>query len=687
MPEIAQVALQRTNGDVKLAAAWLLGATGKLQELSRDRQRIREEIERLQREEMSIIEKQRNLREEKERKRRAKELVERLEEAPPPGPPAPLPALVDEVRGLHLDPSRRPLAAAKVVEIAVNAKAQGFNTLHLHLTDDQGIAAQLSDKAEVPREGELRAPWTFEEQRWLGLACEDLDIAIVPEIDIPGHAVALLSLLRMIRGEEGAKYETKSQYGIKTDELIDVDKDLPLIIEMFDGLADRLRLKPGGFVHMGGDEWGGISGPARQPDDTVEKPETGSWNYARHITNRVCEWAHGRGLNVIAWEEHFKRLWGYKEMDGQPNVTKDVGVMKIVEDGVVKVAPPKIKGVVRRPIWTFEQLTEKVYALPDNLFMQTWINTPTFQWQRHIMPLDRQIKSDGYYLDAMWKSPLDMFREKDSPELAGRVACTWGEWIGQENIDFVLYPMINLLGAKFDGSSTSDIEILRAYLDGDRPYISDNFDTEELDAIQDTWKMREWIGFGKPEPGVAPHPLSTPVAPSRQTPMTQPLLTIPTFSEFLVAYLLQFRDLLFNGTPIEASALAAAEAHLRDAAVDADIKLPGSWARKYGSANANAQDFAAWLLRQMAAEASTESAEDRGKNVKSLLGRLNRREILGVERAGDVKDAAARNDVVYRNGFYMVHRRLKNLAADVMAQKPAQQQQTLSSWRSDKRES
>ena len=108
-------------------------------------------------------------------------------------------------------------------------------------------------------------------------ACEVNGIDIIPEIDIPGHTVALRSWI------ENGDYQPEPMMGFKTEGLLRLS-DLPKIIEIFEELVARFRVKK--YIHMGGDETSRTTRP-----------------YFEEIVNTVCDWAQKRNLSVIAWEE------------------------------------------------------------------------------------------------------------------------------------------------------------------------------------------------------------------------------------------------------------------------------------------------------------------------------------------------------------------------------------------------
>ena len=176
------------------------------------------------------------------------------------------------IRGLHLDPARRRLSCDKVLEIIDRMNMYGLNVLHLHMTDDQGIGLDIETINFYGHGG-----WTIQEQMKIADACERYNIDIVPEVDIPGHTVALRSII------ERGVYEPSSDMGLVTEGLLR-EEDLPIMLRIFEEFVQRFKVKK--YIHMGGDETRGAKRP-----------------YFEKIVTTVCDWAKKKELTVIAWED------------------------------------------------------------------------------------------------------------------------------------------------------------------------------------------------------------------------------------------------------------------------------------------------------------------------------------------------------------------------------------------------
>lgn len=102
-------------------------------------------------------------------------------------------------RGVHVDPCRHFLsveAIKKHIDILAGYK---INTVHLHLTDDQGWRIEIKKYPKLTEIGGWRTEfdgsihggfYTQEEMRDLVAYAAERFVTLVPEIEMPGHAIA-----------------------------------------------------------------------------------------------------------------------------------------------------------------------------------------------------------------------------------------------------------------------------------------------------------------------------------------------------------------------------------------------------------------------------------------------------------------------------------------------------------------
>ena len=166
-------------------------------------------------------------------------------------------------RGFMLDTCRhfQPVGfIKKLIDVAAMHK---LNRFHWHLTDDQGWRLYIP---EYPLLTEIGAFRYNSRAMWLGktggfYSHDDIrevveyamlrHVTVVPEIETPGHASAVLASYPGL-GCTGGPYRVEERYGIFDDVLCaGNDEVLKVFSSVFETVCD---LFPGEYVHIGGDE-------------------------------------------------------------------------------------------------------------------------------------------------------------------------------------------------------------------------------------------------------------------------------------------------------------------------------------------------------------------------------------------------------------------------------------------------
>ncbi|MGE5750465.1 MAG: beta-N-acetylhexosaminidase, partial [Gemmatimonas sp.] len=176
-------------------------------------------------------------------------------------------------RGMHLDVVRHFMPKEFVKKFIDLLALHKMNSLHLHLTDDQGWRIEIKKYPRLTEVGAWRnqtlighensdtTKHVFDRQRHGGFYTQD-DIReivayakaryvnIVPEIEMPGHAQAAISAYPEL-GNTGTQVGIREHWGVSTHILNPEDKTVAF---MQDVLGEVLTLFPGKFIHVGGDE-------------------------------------------------------------------------------------------------------------------------------------------------------------------------------------------------------------------------------------------------------------------------------------------------------------------------------------------------------------------------------------------------------------------------------------------------
>ncbi|MFF7147071.1 beta-N-acetylhexosaminidase [Streptomyces griseoaurantiacus] len=236
-------------------------------------------------------------------------------------------------RGLMLDVARHFLPKDGVLRYLDLMAAHKLNVLHLHLTDDQGWRIEIRSHPRLTEVGSWRprtkighrASALWEEKPHGGFYTRDdlreivayaaaRHIAVVPEIDIPGHSQAAIAAYPELGNTDVVDTSALGvwdDWGISPHVLAPTDTTLRFYEEV---LEEVLELFPpdaapytgfSRFVHIGGDEcpkdeWrrspaaqARIRGLGLDGEDGLQ-----AW-FVRHFD----DWLTARGRRLIGWDE------------------------------------------------------------------------------------------------------------------------------------------------------------------------------------------------------------------------------------------------------------------------------------------------------------------------------------------------------------------------------------------------
>lgn len=168
-------------------------------------------------------------------------------------------------RGLMLDSARHFFPVTDVKMLLDQMGQHKLNVLHLHLTDDQGWRLEIQRYPELTRIGAWRTPpsnggagesgvyggfYTQDDIREIVRYAAARHITIVPEIDLPGHAQAVIAAHPKL-SVLGDQPKVGNRWGVN-DYLYNTDAySLTFVKHVLD---EVMRLFPGKYLHLGGDE-------------------------------------------------------------------------------------------------------------------------------------------------------------------------------------------------------------------------------------------------------------------------------------------------------------------------------------------------------------------------------------------------------------------------------------------------
>ena len=225
-------------------------------------------------------------------------------------------------RGGMLDPCRHFWTVDEVKEYIDILAIHKLNKFHWHLTDDQGWRIEIKKYPELTRVGSVRGEtlighhhtsseydktphggyYTQKQIREIVKYAADSYITVIPEIELPGHAVAALTSYPWL-GCKGEGYEVRRRWGISKEVFCPgKETTFEFLQNVF---AEVLELFPSEFIHIGGDECPKDSWkqcPLCQERIRTEGLKD-EFELQSYTVRRMEKWLREHGRKIIGWDE------------------------------------------------------------------------------------------------------------------------------------------------------------------------------------------------------------------------------------------------------------------------------------------------------------------------------------------------------------------------------------------------
>ena len=224
-------------------------------------------------------------------------------------------------RGMHLDVCRHffPVEfVKKYIDLLARYK---MNRFHWHLTEDQGWRIEIKKYPKLTevgawRKGSQVGPYSRREYDSIpygGFYTQDQirdvvayatarHITVVPEIEMPGHALAALTAYPEL-GCTGGPYEVQKGWGVFEDVFCAGNDSVFTVMENV--LTEVMALFPGEYIHIGGDEcpkerWKTCPKCQGRMRSEGLKDEHELQSY---FIQRIEKFVNGKGRKIIGWDE------------------------------------------------------------------------------------------------------------------------------------------------------------------------------------------------------------------------------------------------------------------------------------------------------------------------------------------------------------------------------------------------
>jgi hexosaminidase len=323
-------------------------------------------------------------------------------------------------RGLMIDVCRH-FVPLPVLERNIDGMAAvKLNVLHLHLSDDQGFRIQSRKYPRLTEYASDGLYYTQTQIRQLIAYAGDRGIRVVPEFDLPGHAVSWLVTYPQLSSGPAPAGLIRSEHDTLRPPLDPTNPQTYKIINQVFGEMEELF--PDAYFHIGGDEV--------DPKYWNHDPKIQAWMRAHNISNAhdLQTYFTLRVQKIVA--QHGKHMEGWDEiLDGK---------------------------------------------LPKDSLIQSWRGSDSLANSARLGY--KTVLSAGYYLDLMHSAadhyavdplggPSASLTPAEQANIIGGEACEWTEYATPEILDNRLWPRLGAIAERLWSPATvTDVDSMYSRL-------------------------------------------------------------------------------------------------------------------------------------------------------------------------------------------------------------------------------
>jgi hexosaminidase len=223
-------------------------------------------------------------------------------------------------RGMHLDVSRHFFPVdfvKKYIDLLARYK---MNRFHWHLTDDQGWRIEIKKYPKLTEVGAWRSgsqygPYsqrTYDSTRYGGFYTQEQirdvvayakarHITVVPEIEMPGHALAALAAYPEMSCT-GGPFEVAKGWGVYDDVFCPKEETFIFLENI---LTEVMDLFPSEYIHVGGDECPKVRWKTCAHCQELMKKEglKDEGELQSYFIRRIEKFVNDKGRKIIGWDE------------------------------------------------------------------------------------------------------------------------------------------------------------------------------------------------------------------------------------------------------------------------------------------------------------------------------------------------------------------------------------------------
>jgi len=224
-----------------------------------------------------------------------------------------------EYRGMHLDVCRHFFPVEFIKKYIDLLAMYKINNFHWHLTEDQGWRIEIKKYPLLTEVGAWRNStpigrnagddnvpyggfYTQKEASEIVAYAAERYVNVIPEIEMPGHALAALAAYPELSCT-GGPFEVWTQWGVIDDIYCAGNEKVFLFLE--DVLTEVMNIFPSAYIHIGGDEapknrWDACPLCQKRIHDEHLKD---SHELQSYFITRIEKFLNSHGRQIIGWDE------------------------------------------------------------------------------------------------------------------------------------------------------------------------------------------------------------------------------------------------------------------------------------------------------------------------------------------------------------------------------------------------
>lgn len=220
-------------------------------------------------------------------------------------------------RGFHVDPCRHFMTVENVKKEIDIMSMFKVNTMHFHLTEDQGWRIEIKKYPKLTSIGAYRKEgdgsiyggyYTQEQIKDIVNYAAKRYVTVIPEVDIPGHMMAAIAAYPELSCK-GEQWSPRILWGIEDIVLCPGKEDMFRFLE--DVFSEMAPLFPGKYFHIGGDEcpktsWKNCPACQKRIQDEglqADGKHTAEERLQSYVMKRMEKVLAKFGKKIIGWDE------------------------------------------------------------------------------------------------------------------------------------------------------------------------------------------------------------------------------------------------------------------------------------------------------------------------------------------------------------------------------------------------